>query len=78
MINLDKQTIEVECPKCRFYNKIQLQQVRIRSIIICRGCKINIQLEDFMNEYRKAKRSIERSFQELEKSFKNLNLKLEL
>jgi len=78
MINLDKHILEIECPKCKFYNKISLQQVRTRDIIICRGCKINIQLEDFMNEYRKVKRKVERSFQELKKSFDNLNFKLEL
>lgn len=78
MINLDKHTIEIQCPKCRFYNKIFLRQVRIRDVMICRGCKINIQLEDFMNEYRKAKRRIGTTLQEFKTSFGNLNFKLEL
>jgi len=66
MINLDKLKIEVKCPRCGFYNKIFLRQVRIRSIIICRGCKGNIQIEDYMNEYRKTKRNIAKSVRELE------------
>jgi hypothetical protein len=78
MIDLDRHIIEIECPKCNFYNKIFLRQVRIRSVIICRGCKINIRLEDYMNEYRKAKRKIERSFQEIEASLKNMKFTLEI
>ena len=78
MINLDKFEIEVKCPRCGFYNKIFLRQVRIRSVIICRGCKGNIQLEDYMNEYRKAKRNIAKSVQELEGCFKNLNFNMEI
>jgi phage FluMu protein Com len=66
MINLDKFEIEVKCPRCGVYNEIFLRQVRIRSIIICRGCKGNIQLEDYMNEYRKTKRNIAKSVRELE------------
>lgn len=74
MINLDKHIIEVECPKCHFYNKISLRQIRTRSLIICRGCKINIQLEDFMNEYRNAKRRIETAIEGFKKSFENLKI----
>src|SRR6266581_393430 len=58
MIDLDGHTIEVECPRWRFYNPITLKQVRLRDAIICRGCKVTIQLEDHMNETRKAIRSI--------------------
>ena len=58
MIELDNAPIEILCPKCGFYNKIRLKQVRLRDVIICRGCKRNINLDDHMNEIRRARRKI--------------------
>ena len=71
MIGLDNQTIEFACPRCGFYNPIFFKQARLRDAIICRGCKINIRLDDQMNECRKAVRAINRAVRELEKSLKN-------
>ncbi|MCH7500527.1 MAG: hypothetical protein IH886_11050 [Nitrospinae bacterium] len=76
MINLDNQTIEINCPRCDFYNPLFLKQARNRDILICRGCKINIQLDDYLNECRKAEKEFRRSIKELEKSFKELNKNL--
>jgi hypothetical protein len=73
MITLDKQTISFQCPKCRFYNSIFYKQARLRDVVICRGCKINIQLDDYMNECRKAEKSIRKAFQDLEQTIKQLS-----
>ncbi len=72
MLDLDKHTVEVDCPQCGFYNPITLKQVRLRDAVICRGCKSTIRLEDHMNETRKAIRSVNRALQELEEQFRSL------
>lgn len=75
MLNFDKHKIEVQCPECSFYNPIWLKQARLRDVIICRGCKSNIRLDDQMNETRKAIRSIRRAMREFEQSLKVCLLK---
>ncbi len=76
MINIEKHEIEFSCPNCGFYNPIYLKQAKYRDVIICRGCKINIRLDDQLNECKNAIRSINRDFTELTNSFKNLELKI--
>ncbi len=58
MIDLDHYPFEVPCPRCRFFNTFTLKQVRLRDAVICRGCHLTINLDDYMNETRKAVRSI--------------------
>ena len=72
MINLDRIEIDTECPRCRFHNPVWLRQVRLRDVVICRGCKANIQLDDYLNTYRNAQRQLEKQLQELEKSLRSL------
>jgi hypothetical protein len=78
MISLDNETIEFPCPQCGFYNPIFFKQARLRDVIICRGCKSNIQLDDQMNECRKAERAFRKAVEELEKTLKNLNIKINI
>lgn len=66
MFNIDKEGIELACPRCGFYNPVTLKQIRLRDAVICRGCKVTINFEDHMNETRKAVRSINRAFRELQ------------
>ena len=73
MINFDKYTIEFACPKCGFYNEIFFKQARLRDVVICRGCKVNIQLDDQMNECRKVARSVRRAGREFQESLKSLS-----
>ncbi len=72
LLDLDNQPIDIECPKCKFYNLVTLKQVRLRDAVICRGCKTTIQFEDHMNETRKSIRSINRAMQELEQQLGKL------
>lgn len=76
MIDIEKITIEIQCPNCNFYNTIFFKQAKLRDIVICRGCKINIKLDDQMNECRKAVRSISNAFRELDNTIKDLNCNL--
>ena len=78
MINFDKHEIEIQCPECSFYNPIWLKQARLRDVIICRGCKSNIQLDDQMNETRKAIRSMRKAIAELEKTIKGLSFEIRI
>ena len=78
MINLDKYEIEFQCPNCNFYNSIQLKQARLRDVVICRGCKSNIRLDDQMNETKKAIRSIRRAMNELEETLKGMSLEIRI
>ena len=64
-INLDKIEVKVNCPRCQFSNPIWLKQARLRDVIICRGCKANIQLDDSMNTVRKGVRSFHRALDQL-------------
>ena len=70
--------LSAACPLCDFENPFTLKQARLRDVIICRGCKANIRLDDQMNECRKAVRQIERAISELRDSLKNLNLTITL
>jgi hypothetical protein len=72
-INIDKFEVEVDCPRCNFANPIWLRQARLRDVVICRGCKANIQLDDNMNTVRKAYRSIRRSMQDLRETVERFN-----
>lgn len=78
MFNLDKHAIDFPCPHCGFYNSIFFIQAQLRDVVICRGCKSNIQLDDHMNECRKARQSLRRALQRLESSLKELTVNIRL
>lgn len=78
VIDLDRFEFEVECPQCGFATKIFYRDARLRDVLICRGCKANIQLDDRMNECRKAKRQIDAAMRELESSIASLNTTITL
>ena len=65
---VDGAEIHVECPRCGFANPVWLRQVRLRDVVICRGCKCNIQLEDHMNTFRKAREDLARQIRELQRT----------
>jgi hypothetical protein len=72
-INIDKIEVDIDCPRCGFSNPIWLWQTRLRDVVICRGCKANIQLDDGMNTVRKAYQSIRRSMRDLRETIERLN-----
>jgi len=78
MINIDKHEVDFRCPNCNFYNSIQIKQARLRDVVICRGCKSNIRLDDQMNETRKAVRSIKRAMNALEETLKGMSFKIRI
>lgn len=75
---IDNTPVSAACPVCEFYNTFTIKQARLRVIVICRGCKANIQLNDHMNECRKATCQIERAIADFQESLKNLNLTMKI
>jgi hypothetical protein len=65
-IDIDSFEVEIECPRCSFTNPVSMKQARVRDVVICRGCKANVQLDDAMNSVRKARRNIQRQFKALQ------------
>ncbi len=78
MINIDDYKIDFKCPHCDFYNYVLFKQARLRDVIICRGCKANIRLDDNMNECRKVSKSIRRALADLENTLNNLNFTIRI
>ena len=74
-IDIDGFEVEIECPRCDFANPIWMRQARLRDVVICRGCKSNIQLDDQMNTVRKAFQGVRRQMQELRDTINRLNRK---
>ena len=65
-IDIDNHKIDIHCPSCHFFNTVTLKQVRLRDVVICRGCKANISLEDHLNMTRKTIRSFQRAMRQIE------------
>lgn len=72
-MDLDYVKLDIECPGCGFHNEIRYRDARLRDVVICRGCKGNIRLEDSMNECRKARREVKAAMDRLVKEFSALN-----
>ena len=72
MLDLDRHQIEFPCPRCSFYNRATFQQVRQRDVVICRGCKANLQLDDQMNSFRKGRERIQAAVRELQRAISRL------
>jgi len=81
MLDLDNVSIQVQCPRCEFYNSFFMKQARLQDVIICRGCHCNIFLNDQIGECQKVIRRVEKALWELEEQIKNtfpitINIKL--
>ena len=57
-LSIDTAELDIPCPRCRFFNEVTIKQARTRDVVICRGCKGNIRLDDHMNQVRTAERQL--------------------
>lgn len=73
--DIDSFEVEIDCPRCLFVNPMWIKQARVRDVIICRGCKSNIQLDDGMNSVRKARQDVRRAFDALQRQIGQINLR---
>ena len=76
IINLDRKRIYIECPRCNFYARPFLRQVRHRETIICGGCKANIHLVDHLGSYRKSERKVRKALEALTEQLKTITINL--
>jgi hypothetical protein len=78
IINLDRERIYIHCPRCSFWSRPLLRQIRDRETIVCGGCKANIRLDDHLGSFRKAQRQMNRALEELEAQLGNLTITIKL
>lgn len=71
-LNMNNIEIEFKCPNCGFSNKVRLRQVRLGQVIICSGCHENIRLVDKDASVQRGINEIEKSFEDLEKTMKQM------
>ena len=76
MIDFDKYTLDIDCPKCDFSNPVFMRQIRTEDVIICRGCKNNIQLQDYMGSFQTGLKQIQSALDELQKLSGVIEIKL--
>ena len=55
---LDSHVIEIECPFCELNTWVTLGQIRLRQVVICRGCYVNLELMDHLGSVQRAVRRI--------------------
>jgi len=75
-MDLDKFSFDISCPQCRFSLSVRYRDARLRDVLICRGCKANIRLDDNMNQCRKARRQFCQALDNLRASLGNLSITL--
>ena len=73
MFDIDKHTLDAQCERCGFWNDFTMKEARLDQVIICRGCKANIQLRDYLGTVKRAERSVRRAMRELQNTMKSLN-----
>lgn len=76
IIDLDRQRIRICCPKCEFPVQPFFRQVKNRDVLVCGGCKANIQLVDHLGSYRKAQRKVQAAIDQLTNTLKSTKLNI--
>jgi hypothetical protein len=77
-MNPNRERIYIQCPRCNFYARPFLRQVRHQDTLICGGCKANIHLIDYIGQFRKAERQISEALDELAERFRDLSITIKL
>jgi hypothetical protein len=70
MIDISKQTVSISCPECKRSVTVSLKQVVDEVTVKC-NCGQGIKLTDNNGSAKKSIRDINKSFQDLENTFKN-------
>ena len=65
---LDHADLEATCPRGGFYNRFYFRQARLQDVIICRGCKGNVRLDDHMNQCQNTARMVDDAVRGLSRS----------
>ncbi len=75
---LARQRMYVSCPRCNFWSRPFLRQIRDRHTIICGGCKGNIQLDDHLGSFWKAQRQLRRALQVLREQLGSITINIKV
>ena len=79
MVDFDAIEFPLTCPNCEFSNPVTIKQARLGDVLICRGCKANLQCVDVLGELANARSAIQKRFDELTELFhKPIRLTLKL
>ena len=70
VFDIDGLSADLECPSCRFSNRFTIKQARIRDVLICRGCHVNVRLDDDGNTVRRTHSRVRRALVDLEETLK--------
>jgi len=70
MIDISKQTVKIDCPKCNGSVSVTIQQVADEVLVKC-SCGQGIRLQDSNGTSKKAIIELNETFKSLENTFKN-------
>ena len=71
MIDISKQSVKIDCPECKRSISVTLKQAADEALVKC-SCGQEIQLHDSNGTNKKAIKDINKSFKDLENTFKKL------
>jgi Zn ribbon nucleic-acid-binding protein len=71
MIDFNYIWVDMECPKCKYQDEIQLIDAKTEIAIFCNNCKCIIQLHDSEASVHTGVESINDALKDLEDLFKN-------
>lgn len=77
-INLDRERVYIRCPRCNFWARPFLRQIRYRETIVCGGCKSNLRLDDHLGSFRKAQRQVNRTLEDLKEQLGTIKINIRL
>lgn len=75
-MDISNKKIEFECPNCHSKVSITLEQAEKEEIVVCPGCKKNIQLSDKDGSVKQSKHDIEKGIKDLQEEIKKINKNL--
>jgi len=71
MIDLSKEKIKIDCPKCKRSITVSIKQIADEALVKC-SCGREIQLIDDNRTNKKAIKDVNKAFKDLENVFKKL------
>jgi hypothetical protein len=71
MIDISKQSVKIDCPKCKRSISVTIKQVADEVLVKC-YCGQGTQLQDSNGTNKKAIKDINKSFKDVENIFKKL------
>ena len=71
MIDLNYTWFDIECPRCKYADEIQLVDAKIEVLYFCNNCKVKIQIQDNEGSVHNGIDTMNNIFKDLDKLFKN-------